>query len=532
VRKPGEDLIVIRIRAMLASGLEPQNPGQRCGRCRSEFLPRQTASLLLACVFLIVLSWTKLFRTERTPSYILDGRTEKKNVSTSPCQERYEDKVPFIACWIVRSDSVEHSRSEATVHSWAKTCNALEYIDSNTTDVYSDWNEGYLGLASKSWRAWQFMLAKHVYGLQQFHRADFILKADLDTYIKGANLRRYLKNFNPDLPYYLGKQLIQKFDNERLPFVAGAAIILSREALIRLSRALAENKPQSKCARKQFLQKTGEDVALGLCLSEIGIYPHDTRDSSGAERFMVFDPHFFTEMTASASYPSWYNASSLNIEVGPRCCSNESISFHRVRLEDMVRDLHLIQGHWRWGKPIEKLCCFGHNNWRRVGVCRNHSQLWVQDVTGLNCNIQFRYATSTCIAVEDCEGHWSEWSICDIKYGGPMAKGYKNRTFKILQRATSRGAPCAHMNGTLQQMRCDLPCNSILDDWGMRGPRGTPNNGIIARNFEEHVADCERCMPSSWVSHLGHTDCLSYVSNEGRLNKLKSMARHNRVAIQ
>ena len=105
---------------------------------------------------------------------------------------------------------------------------------------------------------------------------DFVLKVDVDTYIIWENALTFLRRFDSALPHYIGRELVDPRDGA---FVAGAAIILSKQALRSLYEATRTG--SIACSRKYWRYKQAEDVALAHCLKEVGIYPQNTRDASG-----------------------------------------------------------------------------------------------------------------------------------------------------------------------------------------------------------------------------------------------------------
>ena len=86
-----------------------------------------------------------------------------------------------------------------------------------------------------------------------------------------------------------------------------------------------------------------------MCLRDVDIRPYDARDSSGAERFMVFGPDTMRLGVADGKLPSWYYKFSLNKLVGKGCCSEKAIAFHYTtteQLQTQVRDLRDDQSFW------------------------------------------------------------------------------------------------------------------------------------------------------------------------------------------
>jgi len=250
-----------------------------------------------------------------------------------------------IACWILRTNSSDSIlRSAAIRNSWGKYCDELEFIDSNTPGIKVQWIDTYEDISAKSFCAWHFMFDKYVNNIPRSKRADFIVKADTDTYIIGPNMRHYLSQFDPGSLYYIGRKLV----NQRgQAFVAGTAIILSAATLqLFVNANLADLK---FCAFKQFRShRQAEDLALSRCLKTLGVHPHGTQDDTGAERFMVLSPDVMRLGGSNSGFPKWYLRYSANTKLGPGCCSTEAIAFHYVSLAELSLRLIFANDTWLW----------------------------------------------------------------------------------------------------------------------------------------------------------------------------------------
>lgn len=249
-----------------------------------------------------------------------------------------------MACFVLRSTSAaDKVRSETVKTLWGSECDYLEFIDSNTKYIQVDWVEGRSTLAHKSFRGWMYMYEKYGPESDLTLPVDFFLKADLDTYIIGTNFRPYLAKFKAQEPHYIGRQFRYKSSYD---FVAGAAIILSRASLQRFK--VASTNELSSCGRQSYGPAQYEDVALGRCLRELGILPHNTRDGLGRERFMVFDPDDVYNVTFGRLHDGWYPSHSYTPHFDRRCCSSDAVVFHRIHEEHWGSDLAYIDGYWMW----------------------------------------------------------------------------------------------------------------------------------------------------------------------------------------
>ena len=257
---------------------------------------------------------------------------------------------PIVACWVLRTNTPDGlARSFAIRRGWGKSCDYLEFIDDATPGIQVDWVEKYEDISAKSYRAWEFMHDKYVNISQtDTTMVDFVLKADVDTYIIWENALTFLRRFDSALPHYIGRELVDPRDGA---FVAGAAIILSKQALRSLYEATRTG--SIACSRKDFAShKQAEDVALAHCLKEVGIYPQNTRDASGAERFMVFNPQKM--YSGDDPLPRWYMKRSLNTKRGAGCCSAEAIAFHYVSAEELAEKTPVFKdGVWSWTQRKE-----------------------------------------------------------------------------------------------------------------------------------------------------------------------------------
>lgn len=243
-----------------------------------------------------------------------------------------------LACFVLSTDSTTVGERQSLKKAWGDQCDLLVFVDRNLPGMNVTWEEAYQKISTKSHQAWSLMHTK--YGT----KFDFFMKADLDTYVITKNLRAYLRSFNPREPYYIGKQFVHP---EFGPFVAGASIVLSRRTLASFYESAQTG--IKNCSEKQFtVMGAAEDVAMGVCLQSLGIYPHNTRNELNEERFMVFDVDYMYDNSSGIRSQQWYKRFSFNPSFGKCCCSADAIAFHKVNSEDMQRKLKYANGRWSW----------------------------------------------------------------------------------------------------------------------------------------------------------------------------------------
>ena len=143
----------------------------------------------------------------------------------------------------------------ATVRTtWAKRCDKTIFISDKTdpnfpTLSFPEIIPGYQYLWSKTHAA--FLHAYEQYS-QSF---DWFLKTDDDTYIIMENMKAFLAGFNSSQPHFFGK----RFKTFGGYMSGGAGYVLSKEALVRVGKALKTN--GKICAKST--QGGSEDVYMG-----------------------------------------------------------------------------------------------------------------------------------------------------------------------------------------------------------------------------------------------------------------------------
>ncbi|CAB3396755.1 unnamed protein product [Caenorhabditis bovis] len=156
---------------------------------------------------------------------------------------------------------------------------------------------------------------------------DWYLKADDNTYVIVERLQKFLMKFDRDEPHFLGFRM--------KPFLkhgynaGGAGYVLSNRAVKMFVEKLYNDTTNCPfdCA---------EDRGISRCLASIGIYPGDTRDDNGMERFNTFMPFKLDENDEAMDYFYYNHTSNFWL-------SNDWISLHQlspdsIRLVDeMIR---------------------------------------------------------------------------------------------------------------------------------------------------------------------------------------------------
>ena len=247
---------------------------------------------------------------------------EEKEASYNTSVAKKLFKEVRILCWILTSPATIKIKGQAVKDTWGRRCNKLIFMSSEDDPSYPAINlgvpEGRENLWGKTKAAFRYLYKHHL------HDADWFFKADDDTFTVTENMRHFLSRYNADDPHFFGRWFT--------PFngynSGGAGYILSRNSLRQFMRST--NNPW-KCPEKYF----AEDVAMGMCLGVYNIHPEDTRGHFGRQTFHPYAveyhliPGYITKDDWLHSYDKY------PVEVGPKCCSDHSITFHYVSRENM-----------------------------------------------------------------------------------------------------------------------------------------------------------------------------------------------------
>ncbi|CAD6195923.1 unnamed protein product [Caenorhabditis auriculariae] len=226
-------------------------------------------------------------------------------------------------CWVQSSTLYHDTRALAINETWLKRCDHGQIFTSEPfnddripySTVFAGIPDNYYNLFFKSRYAFYYI---YKYVSQDF---DWYLKADDDTYIIVEHLREYLSTLDPNEAHYVGYRLkpYMEFGYN----AGGAGYVLSRAAVRTFHDALYPN--ETLCPDDIY-----EDVGISRCLASAGIFPTDTRNSKGQNRFNTFTPSdVFHQNKADESW-LYYGEHG-----GYEAFANDVISFHKLSPDEI-----------------------------------------------------------------------------------------------------------------------------------------------------------------------------------------------------
>lgn len=245
-----------------------------------------------------------------------------------------------ILCFILTTPKNHRTRAIHIKRTWGKRCNKLLFMSSR-----QDKSLDAIPLnvsADNPAMTWGKTKAAFQY-IYKHHRddADWFLKTDDDTYVILENLRYFLYTYSTNDPIHFGYKINQPDALKHGYFSGGAGYVLSKNALHRFSEAMSL--PAGDIRNCAFDSDKGvENLEIGKCMEALGVVAGDTRDETKRERFFPNTPeaHLIPgQINPDDAYwkHKWYRS----LE-GLDCCSDNAISFHRIRPEQMYSFDYLI----------------------------------------------------------------------------------------------------------------------------------------------------------------------------------------------
>jgi len=246
-----------------------------------------------------------------------------------------------------------HDRIPAIRETWANKCDGF-MVGSTKTDkalgtvnILHEGEEEYNNIWQKVRSMWSYIYDNYYEEYDWFH-----IGGD-DLYLLVENLRLYLESEEiqlasnggelvPDgkqafqVPLFLGRRFKKVGNAERMYNSGGSGYTMNKAALKAL---VVDAFPTCMPHRKTF----AEDVMVAQCLrNKINVFPFDTKDNEGGERYMPFQPqHHLNYRPPKNLKDDWYANYSVDIKYGLDHCAAKSVAFHYIK-GNMMKRLHAI----------------------------------------------------------------------------------------------------------------------------------------------------------------------------------------------
>ncbi|CAJ1893327.1 unnamed protein product [Cylindrotheca closterium] len=266
---------------------------------------------------------------------------------------------PKILCFIM-SHSKATTKINAVLKTWGRKCDKL-LIASNETDsrigaVKMNSEASYLGLWNKLNETMTYIWNE--FGADQF---EWVLKADDDTFVIMENLKEYLSSLpstrmssQPSIhgrrfssPKYKHLERDEYFTNpQNVDFGKRFYAKMDRNAPV-----IYNHGGSAYVMNMGYVQKfvevmhgpdtvhgtPAEDMAHGVVMAYHDLWPTNTRDELGRERFHPKDPQLMYNMPEDKFRLFNDNHQPTGgLSVGVDCCSEKSITFHHIKPSNMI----------------------------------------------------------------------------------------------------------------------------------------------------------------------------------------------------
>jgi glycoprotein-N-acetylgalactosamine 3-beta-galactosyltransferase len=217
-------------------------------------------------------------------------------------------------------------------------------------DIPHEGEEAYDNIWQKVRSMWSYIYDNYYEKYDWFH-----IGGD-DLYLIVENLRYYLESeeirtasnggiYLPDgtetvqTPLFLGRRFAYQGDMNDIFNSGGSGYTMNKAALKTL---VVDAFPKYF----QHAHTFSEDTMIAHIFRNFGIFPYETKDEAGGERYMPFMPghHYGYRMPEDHS-KDWYARYSINIKEGVDHCAARSIAFHYIKGEAMTR-IHALLYHF------------------------------------------------------------------------------------------------------------------------------------------------------------------------------------------
>ncbi|KAL4101919.1 hypothetical protein PRIC1_005667 [Phytophthora ramorum] len=362
-----------RSRDRLITSGPSQSPNHRLTPSSMNFSERRSpimlVVLLLAALLLAVVSASTGSLLSKEELCALDRKNSQSvldmlEVAPEPAPSHNENTqgvYPRILCFAVSYSAQHQTRVRAVAETWGQRCDKLLFFSnvSDTIVVAAD------TLAERSYEVVQLdIIADHAHlwlrtraALKYLHTHfrhdyDWFYKCDDDTYLIVENLRSYLKrpeimqryNREPmhlghrfSMPnhtfnYYIKNETLKSLWHSRWDHLVynsgGAGYVMNRLYLDKIVESLSD----WTCLPEEESGTMPEDAGVSFCMMWSDVYPWDTRDHLGRERWHAFNPgDVFKTWTDPNDWYVQYHSRVGGVRSQFESAAPDSVAFHYIK---------------------------------------------------------------------------------------------------------------------------------------------------------------------------------------------------------
>eukprot|EP00542_Grammatophora_oceanica_P009644 CAMPEP_0194035860 /NCGR_PEP_ID=MMETSP0009_2-20130614/8276_1 /TAXON_ID=210454 /ORGANISM="Grammatophora oceanica, Strain CCMP 410" /LENGTH=880 /DNA_ID=CAMNT_0038677401 /DNA_START=21 /DNA_END=2663 /DNA_ORIENTATION=+ len=304
---------------------------------------------------------------ENPPAYEFDNLENACNNHDSHYKmltEKVKVKAPQnpkskIFCLVYTIDS-GHKNIPPIRETWGQRCDGF-MVGSNMTDasigavnIVHEGPEEYNNIWQKVRSMWAYIYDNYYEKYDWFH-----IGGD-DLYMIVDNLRSYVDSEEIQVAQNGGMYLPTGDEKDQTPLFLGRRFAYGGN-MDDIFNSGGSGYTMNKAALKTLVVKGmpgmfphahtfSEDTMVARILRKFGVFPYDTKDEDGGERYMPFMPgHHLGYRPPPACVPDplakdckdWYPKYSIDIKYGMDHCAEQSVAFHYVKDNSMKR-LHAL----------------------------------------------------------------------------------------------------------------------------------------------------------------------------------------------
>ena len=236
-----------------------------------------------------------------------------------------------------------HGKIHHIQETWGQKCDGF-MVGSTKTDplldtaeILHEGPEEYDNIWQKVRSMWAYIYDNYYQTYDWFHIVGddaFLLVENLKLYLESEEIRTAANGgvYLPDgteteqTPMFLGRRFALNGNRDFIFISGGSGYTINKAALkVLVVQGLDNFLPYAKTF--------SEDTVITALFRNIGkIYPYETKDENGGERYMPFMPgsHYSYHMPADISQ-DWYAKYSIDIKMGLDHCAAKSVAFHYVQ---------------------------------------------------------------------------------------------------------------------------------------------------------------------------------------------------------
>jgi glycoprotein-N-acetylgalactosamine 3-beta-galactosyltransferase len=256
---------------------------------------------------------------------------------------------------IVYTIEENHNRLPPILQTWGPKCDGFMVASTktdpslHTVNILHQGPEEYNNIWQKVRSIWSYVYDNYYEDYDWFHIGGddlFLLVENMRLYLESNAIKLAARGGSTDgtppgqeKPLFLGRRFAEGGNRNRMFNSGGSGYSINKAAI----KALVGKFPTCFPNAHTF----AEDVMVAACFRQMGVFPFETKDENGSERYMPFAPGHHLNYSPPKENPQndWYVKYSPNgIKTGYEHCSEHSVAFHYIK-DDLMKRMYATLYH-------------------------------------------------------------------------------------------------------------------------------------------------------------------------------------------